>query len=249
MAARMQIAKWTLLIAGFAAAVAYDAVGQSPRDKTKQDEQVAAKPSGKTPAKPPLKPGQMDLEKSRVYIYVGKKGLGHAHGVEGKIKSGSINSDVYAAAEITGEIVFDTASFSADTEEARKHVELKGTIKDSTREEVTETMKGPDVLDVEQFPTAKFKFKSKGMRFGRVGGPFYDLEGDLTLHGKTRPLKIVVQQTKEGGRMTYRGDFTILQSDFGITPYKAALGTVGVADELKIWGDIWVADQEPDNKK
>jgi hypothetical protein len=41
-----------------------------------------------------------------------------------------------------------------------------------------------------------------------------------------------------------RGNFTILQSDFGITPYKAALGAVGVADELKIWGDIWIATEE-----
>lgn len=239
----------TLLATGIAAAFAClpNVVGQTPRESAKPAAKAPGKPSLKPPAKPSLKPGQIDLEKSRVYVHVGKKGLGHAHGVEGRIKSGSINAKGYAANEITGEIVFDVASFSVDTDEARKHVELKGTIAESTREQVTETMNGSDVLDVEHFPTATFKFKSTGMRFGSKGGPEYDLEGDLTLHGKTRPLKIVVEQTQEDGRMRFRGDFTILQSDFGITPYKAALGTVGVADELKIWGDIWVATK-PDRK-
>ena|SRR5436190_657007 len=244
MATRMQIAKWTLLIAGIAVVITCDVAGQAPRDKAKPVEKAAGKPAGKPAAKPSLKPGQIDLEKSRVYVYVGKKGFGHAHGVEGNIKSGSINAKGYAAAEISGEIVFDTSSFSADTDEARKQVDLKGSIAESTREQVTETMNGPDVLDVEKFPTATFKFKSTGGRFGSKGGPSYTLEGDLTLHGHTRPLKIVVEQTREDdGRMSYRGNFTILQSDYGIKPYKAALGSVGVADELKIWGDIWVANE------
>ena len=38
------------------------------------------------------------------------------------------------------------ASFSADTDEARKYVELKGNIAESTREQVTQTMLGSDVL-------------------------------------------------------------------------------------------------------
>src|SRR6266481_6417029 len=91
MAARLHMAKWMLLIVGIAAAITYDVAGQSPRDKTKQDEPAAARSSGKSPAKPALKPGQIDVQKSRVYVYVGKKGLGHVHGVEGQIKSGSIN--------------------------------------------------------------------------------------------------------------------------------------------------------------
>src|SRR5689334_2994228 len=62
--------------------------------------------------KPPLKPGQIDVEKSRVYIRVGKKKLGHEHGVEGKIKSGSID---LTATKNPGEIEFDMASFLADT--------------------------------------------------------------------------------------------------------------------------------------
>src|SRR5262245_60989831 len=82
------------------------------------EQQLVAKPA----KKPEPKPGQIDLEKSRVYVRVGKKGLGHEHGVEGKIKSGTID---LSASKNIGEIEFDMATFLADTAEARKFVELK----------------------------------------------------------------------------------------------------------------------------
>jgi polyisoprenoid-binding protein YceI len=200
---------------------------------------------------PALKPGQIDPEKSRVYIHVSKKRLGHDHAIEGRIKSGSINlkTDKSTAKE-AGLIEFDLGSFSADTDAARKYVELKGAIAEATREQVTETMLGSDVLDVEQFPRATFKIKSAELRSAKNGDPVYTLQGDFTLHGKTRPLSLSTQSELQDGKVRrLRGDFTILQSDFGITPYKAALGTVGVADELKIWGDIWIVVEDPAGKK
>jgi polyisoprenoid-binding protein YceI len=203
--------------------------------QTRRDARAADK-------KPPLKPGQIDIEKSRVYVRVGKKKLGHEHGVEGKIKSGSID---LVAKKNLGEIVFDMTSFLADTDEAREHVDLEGSIDESTREKVTETMLGPAVLDVEQFPTAKLKIKSREVRKNGDEGEAVVLSGDFTLHGKTRPLTFEVRVEPGDGQRSIRGEFKILQTDFGITPYKAALGAVGVADELRIWGDIRVAGEEP----
>ena len=37
-----------------------------------------------------LKQNQVSLKRSRVYTFVGKTGLGHQHGIEGQLKSGSI---------------------------------------------------------------------------------------------------------------------------------------------------------------
>jgi polyisoprenoid-binding protein YceI len=195
--------------------------------------------------KPALKPGQIDLEKSRIYVRVGKKGLGHEHGVEGKIKSGTID---LTAGKNAGEIEFDMASFLADTDEARKYVELKGTTGEATRDKVTETMLGAAVLDVEQFPTATFKIKSRELKKTKTAADTVVLKGDFILHGQSQPLTVEAQVEKKDGQSHLRGEFTILQSDFGITPYKAALGTVGVADELKIWGDIWIAEKADGRK-
>jgi polyisoprenoid-binding protein YceI len=208
-----------------------------------QARQAETKPSGKAA----LKPGEIDLDKSRVYVRVGKKGLGHEHGVEGKIKSGSIDVN---ARKNPGEIEFDMTSFLADTDEARKQVELKGTTAEATRDKVTETMLGAAVLDVEQFPMATFKIKSSGQIPAKQKGElWYELNGDFTLHGQTHPLQVIAERIEKDGHWRLHGSFSILQSDYGITPYKAALGTVGVADELKIWGDIWIAAEKAKGKK
>lgn len=194
-----------------------------------------------------LKAGEIDLEKSRIYVHVGKKGFGHEHAVEGKIKSGSI--DLNAEKDV-GEIVFDMESFTADTDEARKYIELDGTTDKSTREKVTETMQGPQVLDVAEHPTAKFKIKSRTTR-KTDGGTAYVFEGDFTLHGRTKPISVTtepIEFKEQENRWHVVGEFTLLQSEYGIKPYKAALGAVGVADKLKIWGDFWISGHKPPGK-
>ena len=61
------------------------------------------------------------------------------------------------------------------------------------------------------------------------------------LHGATRKVKVVAEATPATGYIHLRGNFTILQTDYGITPYSKAFGTIGVADSLTIWGDLWIA--------
>jgi polyisoprenoid-binding protein YceI len=198
-------------------------------------------------AKPVRKPGDIDLEKSRVYVQVGKKGLGHEHAVEGRIKAGSLalNAD-RKKDQAVGQIEFDMTSFAADTDAARKYLEMKGTEPESTQKQVSETMRGDKVLDVEKFPKAVFVVKAVERKDGPDGVPKYYLKGEFTLHGKTRPLEISAEsELAEGKVRRLRGEFKILQTDFGITPYKAAGGVVGVADQLKIIGDIWITVDEP----
>jgi hypothetical protein len=45
-----------------------------------------------------------------------------------------------------------------------------------------------------------------------------------------------VEERPEGLRV--RGNFSILQTQYGIRPYSKAFGAVGVADRLTIYGDI-----------
>src|SRR5947199_6745656 len=89
---------------------------------------------------------EADVKASRVFIKVGvEKGsrLGHPHGVQGNLKSGNL------ALGGDGELVFDMASFEADTAEARKRAGLEGKkVSENEAKKVTETMRGPEVLDV-----------------------------------------------------------------------------------------------------
>src|SRR5262245_19710066 len=66
-------------------------------------------------------PGDVYLPGSHVYVFVGKTGLGHEHGVVGRIKQGRISLNTTRDA---GGLEFEMASFSADSPDARKFVGL-----------------------------------------------------------------------------------------------------------------------------
>ncbi|HUY88345.1 MAG TPA: YceI family protein [Pirellulales bacterium] len=180
---------------------------------------------------------EVNVEASRVYIFVGKVGLGHEHGVVGRVKSGSI---LLGAKSQAGEIVFDMPSFVADTAEARKYLGLEGETPASRQKEVTANMVGADVLDVRKFPTATFKIASALPLKNKsdAGNPLYRLAGEFTLHGVKRPLKLDAEVIAQSGGARIRGSFKILQTDYGIEPFSKAFGAIGVTDELAIHGEI-----------
>ncbi|TWT75531.1 hypothetical protein Pla123a_30410 [Posidoniimonas polymericola] len=191
-------------------------------------------------AAPAVAPGDIYLQSSRVYALVGKSGFGHEHGVVGMLKSGKLH---LGAAQNAGDIVFDMATFTADAEPARKYVGLEGTSSESTQQQVTDNMRSAQVLNVAKFPTAKFVVKSAQAMSqpSKRGLPQYLLKGDFTLQSATRPLEFPVEVEMAKGWQHARGGFRIKQTDFGMTPFSKAFGAIGVADEISIWGDVWVA--------
>jgi polyisoprenoid-binding protein YceI len=134
-------------------------------------------------------------------------------------------------------------SFDADTDVARKYLGLQGSTEYSTRQQVNENMKNTSILNVAQFPTATFQIKSATLMDKKTakGLAMYELVGQFTLRGKTRPLKFQAEVETKNGMAHVRGRFNILQTQYGITPFRKALGTIGVADQLTIHGDLWVA--------
>lgn len=194
---------------------------------------------------PAAAPWAVDLVASRVYILVGKSGLiGHVHAVEGRLAAGQIT---LGAREQAGALVFDMRSFLADTPAARKMLGVEGDIDASTQQQTNANMLGPEVLDVARHPTARFDIRSSMpaalQQPGRL--PAYDLVGTFTLHGATRPLALAAETEENGAGVRIRGGFSIRQTDFGMKPYAKFGGMVGVADELKIWGDILLPKTAP----
>lgn len=196
------------------------------------------------PAAAPPAPGDVDLAASRVYVFVGKTGLGHNHAVSGLLQAGRV---ALGAADQAGTLVFDMRSFTADTNEARKALGLSGETDASTQKQVQANMTGPDVLDVARHPTATFQIRSALPTKQQVQGrpPVYELLGAFTLHGVAREVMIPVEVEQQGEWLRLRGMFVIKQTDFGMKPYKKLGGVVGVADELRITGVILVRAMPP----
>lgn len=83
-----------------------------------------------------------------------------------------------------------------------------------------------DVLEAKKYPTATFQSTSVEPK----GDGTYRVKGDLTLHGKTRPIACDVKE--EGGRFVT--EVTLHQPDFGIKPYSAALGALKVKADVTV---------------
>ena len=184
-------------------------------------------------------PGQVDLQRSRAYVRIGATGLGHEHGAEGRLKSGVL---VLGANASAGELVFDMTTFATETAASRAYVGLGGGSDASTAAKVTANMLSSEVLNVAKYPLATFRIRSSAALPKRQPSDpqSYQLDGDFTLHGVTKPLQVIAAAEQLGALVHLRGQFSVRQTQFGITPYSKAFGAVGVADELKIWGDLWV---------
>ena len=100
-------------------------------------------------------------------------------------------------------------------------------------------LKSPDFFNVVQYPTIAFKSQSV-----TKSGDDYEVTGDLTLHGVTKPVKVKVVPT--GKAKDQRGTpiagieatFTIKRSDFGMTNMVGPIGddvwiTVGIEGKRK----------------
>ncbi|HWP40906.1 MAG TPA: YceI family protein [Tepidisphaeraceae bacterium] len=88
-------------------------------------------------------------------------------------------------------------------------------------------LRSPDFFDAKQFPTISFKSDS----VTPSGDDTYQVSGQLTLHGVTRPLTVTLKKVGEGDkgpqfgyRAGYDTQFTLKRSDFGMTTMPQAVG-------------------------
>ncbi|HTW58759.1 MAG TPA: YceI family protein [Terriglobales bacterium] len=115
-------------------------------------------------------------------------------------------------------------------------LEVADDIGQKDREEIHTRMCN-EVLETERFPeivykTSRVTASGNGDRFWAV------LSGDLTLHGVTRSLPVSAKVLLNGDSLRASGEFSLRQSDYGITLVSAAGGTIRVKDELKFTFDI-----------
>ena len=57
------------------------------------------------------------------------------------------------------------------------------------------------------------------------------IEGTLTLHGQSRPLRLQVARTGDG---QYRATGTVVQTQFGIRPYSGMFGALKLRDDVEV---------------
>jgi len=124
--------------------------------------------------------------------------------------------------EVTGIISFDPASEGASSLD----LTVKTDSVDAGNEKRTGHLKSADFFNAAKFPTSTFK----STKFAKASGDSYDVTGDLTIHGVTKPITVKLEKTGQGpgprgGELIgFESTFTVSRKDFGITFMPDGLG-------------------------
>ncbi len=116
--------------------------------------------------------------------------------------------------EISGGFVLDEADGSKST----LNIEIKTNSIDTNSPDRDKHLKSPDFFNVKQFPTSTFKSTS----IKTVSAGKFEVTGDLTINGVTKPVTFTLTKSGEGDspfkdhRLGFETNFTIKRSDFGI---------------------------------
>ena len=122
----------------------------------------------------------------------------------------------------SGDLTFDKNDPSKDV----VNVEIKTDSVDTNAADRDKHIKSPDFFNAAQYPNASFKSKE----FKKLDDKNYEVDGDFTLRGVTKPvmLKIAILGTGPGPKGEIRigaeGSTTLKRSDFDVKTFLPAVG-------------------------
>lgn len=91
-------------------------------------------------------------------------------------------------------------------------------------------LRSEDFFHVERHPTATFVVAAVSR-----DGERWVVNGQLTIHGVTRPLSLPVTVSRAGAELRIRGEFTANRQAFGIA-YRSFFNPI--RDEIRVWFDL-----------
>ncbi|MDQ6636271.1 MAG: YceI family protein [Candidatus Dormibacteraeota bacterium] len=87
------------------------------------------------------------------------------------------------------------------------------------------------LLQVDRFPEVNFA----SQRVAEQAGNGYVVEGELELAGSRQPLRLELTARPGGG---FHARCTLVQSEWGIKPYRGFMGALKVRDALELQGEV-----------
>jgi polyisoprenoid-binding protein YceI len=187
---------------------------------------------------------QVDAGASELHILVFRGGalarLGHNHVVSSKDLSGVLwLHDDLSRSRI--ELTMPVAKLDVDDPKARANEgeEFSAEVPRDAREGTRSNLLRAEVLDGEHFPTVT-------LRSTKIGGTRAkpELTMRITIKGVSRDVLVPAVVREVGGRLTATGEFSVKQSDFGMTPFSVAMGALQVVDQLRVKFSIVCLQQQ-----
>jgi polyisoprenoid-binding protein YceI len=168
---------------------------------------------------------------SKIIARIGVGGLlsslGHPH----TVSIGGLSGEVQLTPDTIEPVSMKLIAHANTAAEVSKEFDEKDRqkINDAIRGEALESSKHPDIA-----------LKSTKVSVTKASEGQYraQIQGDLTLHGVTRPVQITAQVTLNGNVLRAHGEFQIRHSDYQIKRISAAGGAVQAKEEIALSFDI-----------
>lgn len=174
---------------------------------------------------------------SRVVLLLFRDGLfsllSHDHALVATNISGEIRFDEEHSEKSSIRLSIPVRDIRVDPPEERQRLELDGELSKEDVEEIRGIMLSPRVLDAARFPTVEITTLAAKGTPGKL-----ILELKLRVRGVERVLSATAEVTVSGTVLRARGEMELIQSQFGIEPYTALLGTIAVKDRIRIIFDL-----------
>jgi polyisoprenoid-binding protein YceI len=151
-----------------------------------------------------------------------------------------------AIRDFTGEGSFDPAfpdQVSLRLQVRADSLEVTDDIKSKDRREIESNM-NEKVLESSKYPTIVFESTQVSADQMAEGRYRVAINGNLSLHGAIRPIPVTAQVALLADTLRASGEFSILQSNYGIPPFTAVGGGLTIKDELKFSFDVVARKQE-----
>lgn len=126
----------------------------------------------------------------------------------------------------------DVASLEPDEPAMRKKFQLSPEVSESDRKKILGNLRDKDQLDAEKFKTISFK-ATRCSGGGKKSG-IVEIEGDVTIRGKTKRVSFPLTIDWSASGLKVKGAFVVQHKDFGFDPYSAALGAVKNGPDIEI---------------
>lgn len=172
----------------------------------------------------------------RIVTYA-KGRFGHAHVIGGDVLHGQVSLPANHH-QVWFDIAIKVADLKVDKSDWRRDEGLEPEMSSQSIIGTRNNMLSEKLLHAEQYPEIR-------IRSTQATGPFWqpDIKAAITLAGTTREMTVPVSVNTIENTLTVTGQFHVLQTDFGIEPFTALGGILGVADKILIRFRIHAIEQ------
>jgi polyisoprenoid-binding protein YceI len=180
------------------------------------------------------------------YVTDARASLFTAQVSSGGLLSAFGHNPTIAIRDFVGEVEVDLdeieRSWLKVTIQAAK-LSVQNDISDKDREEIERTMR-EEILETSSYP--EIVYESSSVAANKTGEGRYTatVNGDLTMHGVTRPQSVTARVVLEGDTLRAFGNFSVMQTDYELKLASVAGGALKVKNEVKFSFNILARRKE-----